>query len=124
MRMIPIEFLVPQAYRQWRPVVSDGLQYIFTHLSEQRLADKILEQAALPASTPAEVRLIRLISKMPGLQKVGQILARNRRLSPALRNALKTPENGISDVAVEEIRSIIAEQLHTRLRRYRVNVEQ
>ena len=50
---------------------------------------------------------LKLISKMPGLQKLGQVLARNRRLSPALRQALSELENGMSDVMPGEIRAIV-----------------
>ena len=66
---------------------------------------------------------MRLISKMPALQKLGQVLARNRRISPALRNELAKLENGMSDVQPEEIRAIIEQQLGPQLARYAVEIE-
>jgi ubiquinone biosynthesis protein len=117
-----IEHLVPDAAARWRPLVADGLQYVFAHLSEERRAAKLAEQLALPPDTPPEKRLGSLISKMPGLQKIGQVLARNRRLSRALRRELTRLENGLSDVTPEEIRAIVHQQLGGRLHQFRVKV--
>ena len=120
--MIPVETLVIDRYQKWRPLVKDSLEFIFTHLSEERLLAKIAEQFELAADTPPERRLIALISKMPGLQKLGQVLARNRRLSPELRQALSELENGMSDVTADEIRAIITEELGDLLERYAVSL--
>jgi ubiquinone biosynthesis protein len=120
--MVPVDVLVPEASRKWRPLVQDAVQFVFSHLSNRRLAAKLVEQVELPAATPPESRLIRLISKMPGLQKLGQVLARNRRLSPALRDALAELENGMSDMQPEEIRAIIAGQLGPRLETHAVEI--
>jgi ubiquinone biosynthesis protein len=122
-RIIPVETLVPEANREWRPLVRDSIQFFFSQLSDRRLAAKLVEQVELPQETPPEARLIRLISKMPGLQKLGQVLARNRRLRPTLRHALTELENGMCDVTAEEIRAIIVDQLGHRLERYAVEIE-
>ena len=118
--IIPVETLVIDKYRKWRPVVEDSFQFIFSHLSQGRLAIKIREQMELPLETPPEVRLLTLISRMPGLQKLGQVLARNRRLSPALRQALAELENGMSDATPAEIRAIVTEQLGQKIEQYAV----
>ncbi len=122
-RIIPIETLVPDEAARWRPLVLDAIQFVFSHLSDDRLAAKIAGQSELPADTPPEQRLIRLISRMPALQKIGQVLARNRRLSPALRSALIELENGMSDVTIGEIRALIVEQLGPRLEEYEVKMD-
>jgi ubiquinone biosynthesis protein len=57
------------------------------------------------------------------LQKVGQVLARNRRLAPKLRRALSELENGMSDVTLEEIRRLIEERLGKRLTAHAVELE-
>lgn len=120
--LVPVQSLVPEAYQKWRPLVQDALRFIFSRLSAERLAVKIVEQMALPAKTAPEPRLIRLISKMPGLQKLGQVLARNRRLPPALREALSELENGMSDVTAREMRAIIQTELGPRLAAYCVQI--
>lgn len=43
--------------------------------------------------TPPEVRLLRFIAKVPGLHKIGQVLARNRNLDPRMRRSLTALEN-------------------------------
>jgi ubiquinone biosynthesis protein len=77
----------------------------------------------LPLETPPEMRLLTLISRMPGLQKLGQVLARNRRLSPALRQALAELENGMSDATPAEIRAIVTEQLGPSMEQYAVKLD-
>lgn len=123
MRLVPIETLVPESARRWRPLVADALQFLFSRLSAARLAEKIAEQMELPVDTEPERRLIRLIARMPGLQKMGQVLARNPRLAPPLRTALTELENGISDVTVAEVQAILHERLGAVLDRYAVRLE-
>ncbi len=111
LRVVPVEVLVPDVYRQWRPVVREAMQFVVLRLSAARLAPKVVEQMTLPADTPAAARLLRFISKVPGLQKLGQALARNRKLEPGVRRALTELENGISDVTADEVRSTILREL-------------
>jgi ubiquinone biosynthesis protein len=120
--VVPVESLVPESYLKWRPPVRDAMMYVVAHLSPERLAPKLLEQIELPVNAPAELRLLRLIAKVPGLQKLGQVIARNRHLRPALRTALAKLENGIRDVKPEDIRAIIEQSLGTRLKRFEVRI--
>ncbi len=121
--IMPVEDLVPDAYAQWRPLVQEALRFILSLLSDARLAPKLIEQMDFPPSTPAEVRLMRFIAKTPGLQKLGQVLARNRHLRPSLQKALSELENSISDVNAADIRAITVEQLGNRLESYAVEIE-
>lgn len=120
--IVPVERLVPQAYKNWRPPVRDAMMFVVTRLSPARLAPKLLEQLELPSNTSAEVRLLRLIAKVPGLQKLGQVIARNQHLRPALRNALARLENGIRDVRPEDVVAIIRQELGPRLKKYAVHI--
>ena len=120
--IVPVEKLVPEAYLKWRPPVRDAMMFVVARLSPARLAPKLLEQLDLPLNTPPEARLLRLIAKVPGLQKLGQVIARNQHLRPALRQALSRLENGIRDVQAEDIGRIIAENLGSRLRTYDVKI--
>ena len=120
--IVPVDALVPEAYLKWRPPVRDAMMFVVARLSPARLAPKLLEQIELPPNTPAEVRLLRLIAKVPGLQKLGQVIARNQHLRPALHNALAKLENGIRDVKPETIRAIIEKNLRTQLRTYAVEI--
>jgi len=121
--IVPVKRLVPEAYENWRAPVREAMIFVVAHLSPARLAPKVLEQLELPKRTSAEARLLRLIAKVPGLQKLGQVIARNQHLRPALRDALARLENGIRDVKAEEIREIIHRDLGERVKTYEVRVE-
>jgi len=120
--IVPVEALVPEAYIKWRPPVRDAMMFVVMHLSPGRLAPKLLEQIELPAGASAEVRLLRLIAKVPGLQKLGQVIARNQHLRPALRRALAKLENGIRDVRPEDVHAIIQENLGPKLKSFAVEI--
>ncbi len=121
--IVPVERLVPEAYVTWRPPVRDAMMFVVAHLSPARLAPKLIEQLELPENTSAEERLLRLIAKVPGLQKLGQVIARNRNLRPALRNALARLENGIRDVKPEDMRDIIQRDLGAQLKKFDVRID-
>ena len=120
--IVPVDALVPEAYLKWRPPVRDSMMFVVARLSAARLAPKLLEQLELPPQTPPEKRLLRLIAKVPGLQKLGQVIARNQHLRPALRRALAKLENGIRDVQPEDIRAMIDQNLGSRLSTYAVKI--
>ncbi|HLK50026.1 MAG TPA: hypothetical protein VKT49_17905, partial [Bryobacteraceae bacterium] len=121
--LVPLETLVPDEYERWRPLLRDAMLFVFSHLSQARLQAKIAEQMQLPAGTPPEQRLLRLIAKMPGLQKLGQVLARHRRLALSVRQALCQLENGMSDMTTAQVRSIITQELGPRLKAYSVVIQ-
>jgi ubiquinone biosynthesis protein len=120
--IVPVESLVPTSYLKWRAPVREAMTYVVGHLSPGRLAPKLLEQVELPIDTPAEARLLRLIAKVPGLQKLGQVIARNQHLRPALRRALAKLENGIRDVKVEDIRFLVEHALSSQLKTFNVTI--
>lgn len=120
--IVPVDALVPETYLKWRPPVRDAMMFVVARLSPARLAPKLLEQIDLPLQTPPEERLLRLIAKVPGLQKLGQVIARNQHLRPALRRALARLENGIRDVKLEDIRTIIEQDLSPRLASFAVEI--
>jgi ubiquinone biosynthesis protein len=113
--MVPASKLVPEAHSRWVPVVRDAMLFVVSNLSSARLAPKLLEQLELPLRTRPETRLLRLISKVPGLQKLGQVLAHNQNLNPPLRKALIRLENEIRDVKATEIAHLIRERLGDRI---------
>jgi ubiquinone biosynthesis protein len=120
--IVPVDRLVPEAYLKWRPPVRDSMMFVVARLSPARLAPKLLEQIELPSTTSVEARLLRLIGKVPGLQKLRQVIARNPHLRPALRNALARLENGIRDVTADEIRTVIQRELGARLKKFEVEL--
>jgi predicted unusual protein kinase regulating ubiquinone biosynthesis (AarF/ABC1/UbiB family) len=120
--LVPVEHLVPEPYTMWRQPVREAMLFVVNHLSDARLAVKLLEQIELPPNAHPETRLLQLIARVPGLQKLGQVLARNRHLRPALRKALAELENGIHDVDAPGVQAIIREQLGPQLERFAVEM--
>jgi ubiquinone biosynthesis protein len=120
--LLNVEKLVPDAYRAWRPLVHDSMAFVTAHISPQRLAPKIVEQIEIAEDTAEESRLGIVIGKTPGLQKLGQVLARTRKLSPRLRAELQLLENGIKDTTPAEVRAIVEGKLGPCMRAYDVEL--
>ncbi|HET8823592.1 MAG TPA: AarF/UbiB family protein [Terriglobales bacterium] len=121
-QIAPVERLVPATYEKWQSPVRDSMMFVVQRLSAARLAPKLVEQFEISQKTSAEDRLLLLIAKVPGLQKLGQVIARNQHLRPALRKALARLENGIRDVSIDEIRALIQKQLGDRLQKHKVEI--
>jgi ubiquinone biosynthesis protein len=121
--LVPVEELVPEAYRDWRPLVRDAMQFYVSRLSPARLAPKVVEQIELPHGMPSELRLLRLIAKVPGLQKIGQVLARNRHFDRRFQRALSQLENGICDVTIDDIRAIVLDRLGPLVEQYAIKLD-
>ncbi|HBY59566.1 MAG TPA: hypothetical protein DEH78_07065, partial [Solibacterales bacterium] len=120
--LLSVERLVPDNVASWRPMVRDAMTFVAAHISDDRLAPKIVEQIELPRDTAPEVRLGVLIAKTPGLQKLGQVIARVRHLNPLLRAELQKLENGIRDIGAGEVRAIVEDRLGPALAAYRVEL--
>ncbi len=120
--LLPLETLVPEMYAEWRPVVRDAVAFAGSHLSPARLVPKLVDQLLLPPDTPLERRVSAMIARVPSLQKVGQIVARNSKLDPAFRAELIKLENAIHDIAPAAVQASIIENLGPRLAQYRVKV--
>jgi predicted unusual protein kinase regulating ubiquinone biosynthesis (AarF/ABC1/UbiB family) len=121
--VLPWENLVPAHYPQWRRLVRDAAIYVGVHLSSRRLIPKLVRQLTLPVETPAERRLLIFIEQMPALQKIGQTLARNRHLDPAVRAELTRLESAIQDVRPAEIFAIVQQQLGPLFNRYEIELQ-
>jgi ubiquinone biosynthesis protein len=122
-RIMPLETLVPDVYAAWRPIIHAAVAYVGSHLSARRLVPKLVEQMLLPLDVPLEQRLIILIAQMPSLQKIGQIVARNRNLDPAFRAELSRLENAIDDITPIEIRAEVQRQLGPLLETHQVELQ-
>jgi predicted unusual protein kinase regulating ubiquinone biosynthesis (AarF/ABC1/UbiB family) len=123
-QIMPLETLVPAIYAEWRPIVRDAVAFFASQLSTERLVPKLIEQMMLPAEMPLEQRVIILISQMPSLQKLGQVVARNQNLDPAFRTQLTRLENSIQDITLAQVRAEIERQLARQIKAYRVQMQE
>jgi ubiquinone biosynthesis protein len=121
--VLPVARLVPDTYRQWRPVVRDGFAFVGARLSAERLVPKLVEQLALPNAIPVEDRVFGFIRRIPTLQKIGQIVARNTNLDANFRSRLTVLEDGIQEADEGEIRSAIERQLAPELERQQIALQ-
>ncbi len=85
--------LLPEAYAGYRRPIVEGLRLFLSRLPGPSVAQILGDQAALPADASAEERLVALAERCPALHKLGQILARDRRLAPELRRHLQRLES-------------------------------
>jgi ubiquinone biosynthesis protein len=104
--------MIPEKWGSiWGPIIHDALLYFLDHLSDERLLDKLVSLAYLPPGSSRGVYLKEFVSKVPSLQKLGQILARNPDLSPDYRKALQDLENGIHTMTREELVTFITQDV-------------
>jgi len=100
--------MIPEKWGElWIPIIHDAMLYFLDHLSDDRLLDKLVGLAMLPPNSPAGDYLLEFVSKVPSLQKMGQILARNPDLSPEYSKALQGLEAGIRTMNGEEVAQFI-----------------
>ena len=81
--------LVPEAYARYRPAIAEGLMRFLAGLPPERVAAALVDQLALPADADDAQRLVTLARHSPALHKLGQVLARDQHLPPALRALLQ-----------------------------------
>ncbi|HJS74768.1 MAG TPA: AarF/UbiB family protein [Vicinamibacteria bacterium] len=99
--------VVPDDAARWKPLIHDALLLFLDGMSEERFVERLVAQAALPRGASRGDRVLAFVADAPSLQKLAQILARNRALAPDLREALQTLENGLRSAQYEEILSVI-----------------
>jgi ubiquinone biosynthesis protein len=95
--------VLPASTQQYLPAVHDSLLLFLDRLSEDRLLERLAQQARLPPEASRRDRLLAFVAKTPTLQKLGQILARNPSVDPELREALQRLENSVSSMSREEV---------------------
>lgn len=103
--------LVPADYARYRPAVVDGLTFFLDHLSADRAMDLLAEQALMPDGAGIEERLVAIARRCPALHKLGQVLARDRRLSPGFRALLQHLESMPSTLDVAEARRMVEAEI-------------
>jgi ubiquinone biosynthesis protein len=102
---------VPDAYAQYRRPIVEGLRVFLGKLPSPDLAQILDDQAALPLNASSEERLIALAERCPALHKLGQVLARDRRLAPEVRRQLQRLESLPPRSSIGEIQETITREL-------------
>ena len=102
---------VPEAHAAYRPLLADGLLFFLERLPPPRLARILAGQLNLSRGASPARRLATLLRQCPTLHKLGQVLARDRRLAPALRQNLQGLESLEPTTPMAEITAIIQREL-------------
>jgi ubiquinone biosynthesis protein len=103
--------MVPEAGARFIPLIHDSLLLFLHNMSEERLLDRLVAQAALPRDADRGERVLAFATGAPSLQKLSQILARNPNIAPDFRASLQTLENDLSTARYDEILGVIRSEL-------------
>jgi ubiquinone biosynthesis protein len=103
--------VLPEEYAHFRLPIAGALAVFLENLSETDQAAVLADQAALPPTSGAVQRLGALARSCPSLHKLGQVLARDRRLSPELRKQFQELESLPPSIPIETIRSMLTQEL-------------
>jgi ubiquinone biosynthesis protein len=102
--------VIPKEYAHFRQPVREALAVFLAGLPARHQETIVADQATLPVTATIERRLARLAQSCPVLHKLGQMLARDRRLSPELRRHLQTLESLPPSVPLPAIRAVLARE--------------
>lgn len=117
------EQAIPDVYHPYRALVRDGIHFFLSNISLDRLLDLMVHQLGMDREASAEERLLELAKQFPTLHKLGQIIARNQNVDPAVRQWLIHLENGRYGTAADELLAHISSQLDLADEQRRVNID-
>lgn len=103
-------FLPSESAGLARPV-KEALVVFLAGLREERQAEILAGQAGLSPLASFAERLGKLAQSCPVLHKLGQVLARDQRLAPELRDHLRGLESLAPSVPLEEIEATLEQEL-------------
>ena len=103
--------VLPDDYARFRRPVSGALAVFLGGLPAARQAAILADQMSLPPAANAAQRLALLALACPTLHKLGQVLARDRRLCPELRQRLQALESLPPTIPLETFQGILAREL-------------
>ncbi len=103
--------LLADEYARFRRPITGALAAFLGGLPESHQQTILGEQAALPQAATTSERLATLARSCPSLQKLGQILARDRRLAPELRRHLQELESLPPSIPFETLRDMLVQEL-------------
>ncbi len=117
--------VIPAEHRKsLTPIVHDALLGFLDGLSDERLAERFIALARAPRDTPRGEKILLLISRLPALQKVGQIVARLDGIPPDISQALQTLESGIRTMSRDElVRYIVEEAGRETIEKYQIRFD-
>ncbi|MCU0839309.1 MAG: AarF/UbiB family protein [Rhodospirillales bacterium] len=108
---LDVASLVPETLARYRPAVLAGLEHFLANLPPERALQILAAQADLPDDADIGTRLIEIAHVCPALHKLGQVMARDRRLPAALRHLLQRLETVPCRLPEAELRTVVEREL-------------
>ncbi|HYG33419.1 MAG TPA: hypothetical protein VEC99_01465, partial [Clostridia bacterium] len=99
--------LLPGSYRKYQPLLADGLKFFLERLSSTRLKRILDEQLSLGFSVSIQKRVVALLHHVPALHKLGQVVARDRRLEAGFRKELQRLESLEARTPLDEVVALL-----------------
>jgi ubiquinone biosynthesis protein len=106
-----IASVLPEAYAHYRRPIKRALTVFLAGLSTAQQEAVLADQAMLPATATLFKRVGQLVRSCPALHKLGQTLARDRRLLPALRIQLQRLESLPPSIPLSVIGDTLSREL-------------
>jgi ubiquinone biosynthesis protein len=106
-----VQPLLSASYAHFARPISEALVLFLSGLPPAAQHEILAAQAVLPPTTTNAERVRRLAQQCPVLHKLGQALARDRRLDPALRDQLRVLETLPPSVPFKTIRAVLDQEL-------------
>jgi len=94
---------IPEIYSRYRSVVRDGIEFFLSRVDRRRLMELVICQLRLDPEADTRERLLELAKLFPTLHKLGQLIARNPNIDPAVKKWLIHLENGSYGTAIGSI---------------------
>ena len=101
----------------------DGIAFFLSQVARERLTELVLRQLALDPETDTRERLLELAKRFPTLHKLGQVIARNPNIDPAVKKWLIHLENGSYGTPLDGMVERIGCQLELTDSRDRVHIQ-
>jgi ubiquinone biosynthesis protein len=113
-----LETVPAKSFDTYGPIIHDALLAFLDGLSEERMIDRALALANAKDASRGEKILI-FASRIPTLQKIGQIIARFEGIPPDIQQALQSLENGIRTMNRDELVAYVEKEVGAeQVRRY------
>ncbi|MDO8630985.1 MAG: AarF/UbiB family protein, partial [Phycisphaerales bacterium] len=107
---LPLASFLPDENRAFAELIVEGLAFFLERLPADRLLLLLNEQASL-VDRAAPERLVALLGHCPTLHKLGQVVARDRRLALPLRRRLQQLESMSPSTPIEHVRELLQREL-------------
>jgi ubiquinone biosynthesis protein len=102
--------LLPKAYHCYCRLLADALCFFLRRLSSVRLRHILAEQMHLPRSVSTAERVVRLLSHLPALHKLGQVVARDHRLNAGFRCRLQRLESMAPQIPAAQVLRLLEKE--------------